>query len=80
MDKCENIQVVAKHTIVLRKCILIPHTQLPYLLHFNTDLLENAIFKTYLLHFTKGKHNRLSSKISLKRHCLGSEVSMVPPK
>lgn len=47
MDKCENFQVVSKHMIVLRKCILIPHTQLPYLVHFNTDLLENAVFKTY---------------------------------
>ena len=44
MDKCENFQVVSKHMIVLRKCILIPHTQLPYLVHFNTDLLENAVF------------------------------------
>lgn len=79
MDKCENFEVVAKHTIVLRKCVLIPNTQLPYLLHFNTDLLENTVFKTYL-HFTKEKHNRLSSKISLKRHCLGSENGMVPPK
>lgn len=62
MGKCENFQVVPRYRIVLRKYILILNSYLTYLLCFKTDLLENAIFKTCLLHLTEEKHNMLASK------------------